>query len=129
MKRTISGILVATLVLAAIPAWAGDNDNVSATPAPVSHAQFKASIDHGLAAIVNAPSEASPVQPARRGSETQSSRVLRAAQSGASSGSGGGHAGMIVGLISAVAGIAGTVYTLKYMKKVTDDAARQQAGQ
>ena len=129
MKRTISGILVATLVLAAIPAWAGDTDNVSATPAPVSHAQFKASIDHGLAAIVNAPSEPSQVQPATRAGGIMSSRVRRAEQNGASAGSGGGHAGMIVSLISAVAGIAGTVYTLKYMKKVTDDAARQQAGQ
>ena len=112
MKRMISGILVATLVLAAIPAWAGDNDNVSATPAPVAHAQFKASIDHAVAAMVNAPSEVSPA---------------RAQQSRSSSGSGGGHAGMIIGLVSVVAGIAGTVYTLKVMKKATDDAARQAA--
>jgi hypothetical protein len=125
MKRTISGILVGTLVLAATPLWAADNDNLSATSAPVPHAQFRASIDHALAAIVNVPSEANQVQPATQVSQPKSGRVRRSEQAGVTSGSGGGHAGMIIGLLSTAAGIAGTVYMVKAMQKATDQAIGQ----
>jgi len=125
MKRTISGILVGTLMLAAAPVWAADNDNLPTTSAPAPHVQFRASIDHALAAIVNAPSEANQVQPATQLSEPKSGRVRRSEQAGVTSGSGGGHVGMIIGLLSTAAGIAGTVYMVKAMQKATDQAIGQ----
>ena len=77
MKRMISGILVGTLVFAATPVWAAENDNLSAASAPVPHAQFRASIDHALTAIVNAPSEATQVQAAAPVGVARSGRVRR----------------------------------------------------
>jgi len=122
MKRMISGILVGTLVFAAAPVWAADNEN----PLPIPQAQFRASMDHALTAIVNAPSEANQVQPSTRVSQTKSGRVHRSEQAGATSGSGGGsHVGMIIGLLTTAAGIAGTVYMVKAMKKATDQATAQ----
>jgi hypothetical protein len=126
MKRMISGILVGSLVFAAAPVWAADNDNLSAPSAPVAQARFRASMDHALTAIVNAPPDANQVQPGTRLSETKSGRVHRSEQAVATSGSGGGsHVGLIIGLLTTVAGIAGTVYMVKAMKKATDQATAQ----
>ena len=126
MKRMISGILVGSLMFAAAPVWAADNDNLSATSAPVPKAQFRASMDHALTAIVNAPSEANHAQAATRVGDTKSGRVHRSEQAVATSGSGGGsHVGMIIGLLTTAAGIAGTVYMVKAMKKATDQATAQ----
>lgn len=126
MKRTIGGILVVTLVLATTPAWADETDKPAARTGPAAQGQFRLSVEHAVAAIVQAPMEpSSRVQPAAyvNTTATTSGRVRRSGQAGVAGGSGGGHAmALIITLVTTAAGIAGTAYMIKSMKKATDQA-------
>jgi hypothetical protein len=124
MKRMISGILVATLVLAASPAWAADSDNPARPAASAAPGAFALSIEHALAGIVTARSEpAAQLQAATHANDTAAlhGQALRSAQPVASGKAGGGHAmATVMTLVGVGGGIAGSVYMYKMMKKTTD---------
>ena len=55
MKRTIGGIVVATLVLTGLPAWATENDPLARPFGQATPGQFRLSFDRAVASIVNSP--------------------------------------------------------------------------
>jgi hypothetical protein len=122
MKRMISGILVATLVVGASSAWAADNDNPTGPSGPAAPGSFRLAVEHTLAEMVIAPvaKPATQFQPATHVIETTVAEARRSAQPTTSGGSGGGHAmATVMTLVGVVGGIVGTAYMIKAMKKAT----------
>jgi hypothetical protein len=121
MKRTISGILVATLACGVLPLWAAENENATHLSGPVAPATFRLAVEHAaLTAIVDGA--AGPAVQLQRASHLSESAVSsgqerRSAQARAAAGSGGGHTAAIVKLVTVVGGLVGTAYMIKAMKK------------
>jgi hypothetical protein len=122
MKRTISGILVTTLVLTALPAWAADSSNLSRPSGTDGPGTFRLSVDRALAAVMNAPTEPATQLQASQASETatQSGQARQSAQQAATGKAGGHTMATIMTVVGVVGGIVGTAYTIKMMKKATE---------
>jgi hypothetical protein len=123
MKRMISGILVATLVFGASSAWAADNDNPTGPSGPALPGSLRLAVEHTLAEMVMAPvaKPAIQLQPATHVIETTAAQARRSAQAVATGKAGGGHTmATIMTVVGVVGGFVGTAYTIKMMKKATD---------
>jgi hypothetical protein len=123
MKRMISGILVATLVVGASSAWAADNENTTTRSGPAAPGSFRLAVEHALAEMVNAPvaKPATQLQRAPHVMEIIAAQARRDSQPVASGKTGGGHTvAMIMTVVGVAGGIVATAYTIKMMKKATD---------
>jgi hypothetical protein len=123
-RKILSGLLVCSIVLSALPASAEPAGApplpaAASTPAPSA---FRASLDRAAtsAALVEDIPTNTPYGPARKIKQSPQFAATTGAGGGqATSGGGGmGAMSMILTLVGTAAGIGATVYMLKQMKKV-----------
>ncbi len=110
MKKTLCGLLVLSVMSAAVPAHAAGTESSKPSEAkPISAAIMKAGSDLASppvpAAAPQAKAQKVPTSLPRSGSD----RIRKQ-----------GKSGMIIGLVSSLVGVAATVYMVKEMKKDTD---------
>jgi Flp pilus assembly protein TadB len=107
MKKMLCGLLVLSVMSAAVPVRAASSESSKSPEAkPISAAIMKAGSDlaSAPAAAPQARAQKVPTSLPRSGSN----RIRKQ-----------GKAGMIIGLVSTLAGVAATVYMVKELKKDT----------
>lgn len=109
MKKTLCGLLVLSVVSAAVPMHAAGAEGAKpgANPKPIAAAVMKAGSDLSSGALAQPQTNAQkvPTSLPRGGSD----RIRKQ-----------GKSGMIIGLVSSLVGVAATVYMVKEMKKDSD---------
>jgi hypothetical protein len=111
MKKTLCGLLVLSVMSAAVPVHAASAETSKSQPdpKPISAAMMKAGSDLASqpapAAAPQAKAQKVPTSLPRSGSD----RIRKQ-----------GKSGMIIGLVSSLVGVAATVYMVKEMKKDND---------
>ena len=108
-RRSVAAVLVASLLVGAIPSRALADDQNDSRPAPVS---LRAAVERAAAHLEPTRSPAAP--PDHR-------PVSHAAQA-AYGGGGGGKTMLIVTLVSTVVGLGATYYMIKEMQKQTKES-------
>jgi hypothetical protein len=107
MKKTLCGLLVLSVMSAAVPVRAASSESAKSPEAkPISAAIMKAGSD-----IASAPAPAAAPQAKAQKVPTSLPR------SGSNRIRKQGKSGMIIGLVSTLAGVAATVYMVKELKK------------
>jgi hypothetical protein len=124
IKKVATGLLLLSLVVSAVPAWAETPAMPSGgAAAPMT---LRASVDRAIASAALVPGESTESQAGRRGSKLPSQFAGGSSTAQSMGGGGGGKTMMIVGILGTVAGLAGTYFVVKEMKKTTDAASRAQ---
>ena len=112
IRRPVAGVLVASLLVGAVPSRALADDQNDSRPAPIN---LRAAVERAAARLEPAVSTAAPAN------HRPVSHAMQAAYGG---GGGGGKTMLIVTLVSTVVGVGATYYMLKEMQKQTNEQGK-----